>query len=90
VSSTLTRPRWLKRLQSSGSSPPPLKLRAPARKRPPPENWPYVRHEIGAEVAGISAAKRSAANSLARLRWFAPIGMGIAERSGRKSLATVS
>jgi len=38
----------------------------------------------------ISAAKRSAVNSLARLRWFAPVGRAVAEHLGRKSLAQVT
>ncbi len=50
----------------------------------------YVRQEVGAEEAGLGALKRSAIKGVARLRWFAPYGMGFAERFVNKALAQVT
>lgn len=49
----------------------------------------YVRHEMGAEQ-GVGNIVRSAISSLAKIPWFAPFGMGFAERFVRRSLAQVS
>lgn len=42
------------------------------------------------EEQGARAAARSAINSLARIRWFAPFGMGFAARFVRRSLTQVT
>ncbi len=42
------------------------------------------------EEQGVRAATRSAINSLARIRWFAPFGMGFATRFVMRSLAQVT
>jgi hypothetical protein len=49
----------------------------------------YVRHEMGTEQ-GIGKSVRSAIGSLAKIPWFAPLGMGFAERFVRRSLAQVT
>jgi hypothetical protein len=49
----------------------------------------YVNHEMGAEQ-GIGKFVRSAIGSLAKIPWFAPFGMGFAERFVRRSLAQVT
>jgi len=58
------------------------------------------RHEAGtelarldatpAEIQGRGAAVRSATAGLARVRWFAPFGMALAERFVRRALAQVT
>jgi hypothetical protein len=50
----------------------------------------YVRHEVGREEAGIGQLKRHAVNGLAKLRWFAPFGMGFASRFVYKALGQVT
>ncbi|HEY7426787.1 MAG TPA: hypothetical protein VH682_21300 [Gemmataceae bacterium] len=50
----------------------------------------YVRHEVGQEEAGTGAMARKAINSLSRLRWFAHLGMGFAERFVNRALAQVT
>ena len=50
----------------------------------------YVRHEIGMEEAGLKELGRKALKGLAKLRWFAPYGMAIAERFVIKALAQVT
>src|SRR5260221_5522623 len=40
----------------------------------------HVRHEIGTEEAGLKEVGPKAFKSLAKLRWFAPLGMAFAER----------
>ncbi|MFM0003927.1 hypothetical protein PQR57_23240 [Paraburkholderia dipogonis] len=42
------------------------------------------------EEQGTGSAARTAINSLAKIRWFAPVAMSIAERYVRKSLAQVT
>jgi hypothetical protein len=49
----------------------------------------YVTHEMGAEQ-GTGKYLRSAARSLAKVSWFAPYGMGFAERFVNRSLAQVT
>ncbi len=49
----------------------------------------YVNQEMGVEQ-GVGSAARSAINSLAKIPWFAPYGMGFAERFVRRSLAQVT
>jgi hypothetical protein len=61
---------------------------------------PRQRHEAGmelarldatpAEVQGTGAALRSATAGLARVRWFAPFGMAMAERFVKRALAQVT
>jgi hypothetical protein len=48
-----------------------------------------LQHMAG-EEQGARAAARSAINSLARIRWFAPFGMGFAERFVIRSLTQVT
>lgn len=50
----------------------------------------YVRRGVGAEEAGAGKAGRLAIKSLAKLRWFAPYGMGFAERFVFKALSQVT
>ncbi|HMR03138.1 MAG TPA: hypothetical protein PKA43_07190 [Candidatus Competibacter phosphatis] len=50
----------------------------------------YVERAVGAEEAGAGQVARSAVRSLARLRWFAPLGMAFAERFVVRALAQVS
>jgi hypothetical protein len=49
----------------------------------------YVTHQMGAEQ-GIGKLVRGAIGSLAKIPWFAPFGMGFAERFVRRSLAQVT
>jgi hypothetical protein len=49
----------------------------------------YVTHEMGAEQ-GAGKYVRSAVGSLAKVSWFAPYGMGFAERFVNRSLAQVT
>jgi hypothetical protein len=49
----------------------------------------YVTHEMGGEQ-GAGRYVRTAVNSLAKIPWFAPYGMGIAEKFVRRSLAQVT
>jgi hypothetical protein len=74
--------QWLKRAAAQASRP--NEQAAAARE------LAYVQHEIGTEEAGIGALKRRAINGLAKLRWFAPFGMGFAERFVYKALAQVT
>jgi hypothetical protein len=46
--------------------------------------------QTAGEEQGARAAARSAINSLARIRWFAPFGMGFATRFVMRSLAQVT
>jgi hypothetical protein len=46
--------------------------------------------QTAGEEQGARAAARSAINSLARIRWFAPFGMGFAARFVMRSLAQVT
>jgi hypothetical protein len=46
--------------------------------------------QTAAEEQGARAAARSAVNSLARIRWFAPFGMGFATRFVMRSLTQVT
>jgi hypothetical protein len=50
----------------------------------------YVRQKVGAEEAGTGEAVRMAIKSLAKLRWFAPYGIGFAERFVFKALSQVT
>lgn len=45
---------------------------------------------VPAEVQGTGAALRSATAALAHVRWFAPFGMGLAQRFVNRALAQVS
>jgi hypothetical protein len=45
---------------------------------------------VPAEFQGTGAALRSATAALAHVRWFAPFGMGLAERFANKALAQVT
>jgi hypothetical protein len=45
---------------------------------------------VPAEVQGTGAALRSATAALAHVRWFAPFGMGLAERFVNRALAQVT
>jgi hypothetical protein len=47
-------------------------------------------NSLPAEVQGTGAALRSATAALARVRWFAPFGMGLAERFVNRALAQVT
>jgi hypothetical protein len=49
----------------------------------------YVTREMGAEQ-GVGNVVRSAINSLTKIPWFAPFGMGFAERFVRRALAQVT
>jgi hypothetical protein len=49
----------------------------------------YVTQRMG-EEQGAGSVARSAIGSLARIPWFAPFGMGFAERFVRRSLAQVT
>jgi hypothetical protein len=49
----------------------------------------YAKNELGPDVQGHGRYVRQAIRGLARLRWFAPFGMGIAERFVMKSLVQV-
>jgi hypothetical protein len=49
----------------------------------------YVTHRMGAEQ-GVGNVVRSAIGGLAKIPWFAPFGMGFAERFVRRSLAQVT
>jgi hypothetical protein len=49
----------------------------------------YVTKQMGAEQ-GARSVVRSAASSLAKISWFAPLGMGFAERFVNRSLAQVT
>jgi hypothetical protein len=46
--------------------------------------------QTAGEEQGVRAAARSAVNSLARIRWFAPFGMGFASRFVVRSLGQVT
>jgi hypothetical protein len=46
--------------------------------------------QTAAEEQGVRTAARSAINSLARIRWFAPFGMGFATRFAMRSLTQVT
>jgi hypothetical protein len=46
--------------------------------------------QTGGEEQGVRAGARSAVNSLARIRWFAPFGMGFASRFVVRSLTQVT
>ena len=50
----------------------------------------YVHHEIGKEEMGTGNVLRKAIKSTARLRWFAPYGMALAERFVKRALAQVT
>jgi hypothetical protein len=50
----------------------------------------YLHHAIGAEEMGRGEAVRKAIQGAARLRWFAPYGMGFAERFVKRALAQVT
>ena len=50
----------------------------------------YVRKQVGDEEQGIGAVLRSAINGVARVKWFAPYGMGFAERFVNRALAQVT
>lgn len=50
----------------------------------------YLRHEIGKEEAGVGNIVRKAIKSVARVRWFAPVGMAFAERFVNRALAQVT
>jgi hypothetical protein len=49
----------------------------------------YVTHQMGVEQ-GVGNVVRSAIGGLAKIPWFAPYGMGFAERFVRRSLAQVT
>jgi pimeloyl-ACP methyl ester carboxylesterase len=73
---------WLERAATQSSR--------PNEKATAARELAYVRHEVGREEAGIGALKRHAVNGLARLRWFAPFGMGLASRFVYKALGQVT
>lgn len=50
----------------------------------------YLREEIGQQEQGGGNLTRKAIQSVARVRWFAPYGMGFAERFVKRSLAQVT
>ena len=50
----------------------------------------FVQGKIGREEAGVGEVVRKAINSLAKLRWFAPLGVAFAERFVVKALAQVT
>jgi hypothetical protein len=49
----------------------------------------YVTHQMGAEQ-GVGNVVRTGISSLAKIPWFAPFGMGFAQRFVRRSLAQVT
>jgi hypothetical protein len=73
---------WLERAATRASR--------PNEKATATRELAYVRQQIGAEEAGLGRIARSAINSLARLRWFAPYGMGFASRFVNRALAQVT
>src|SRR5439155_24599241 len=46
----------------------------------------YLRHEIGRQEMGFGELVRKAIRSTARVNWFAPYGMGFAERFVKRAL----
>jgi hypothetical protein len=50
----------------------------------------YLRYEIGQEEMGLGEIVRKAIRSTARISWFAPYGMGFAERFVKRALAQVT
>lgn len=50
----------------------------------------YVHQQVGEEEQGAGAALRSAINGVARVKWFAPYGMGFAERFVNRALSQVT
>ncbi|MGH7965543.1 MAG: hypothetical protein ACRERD_27650 [Candidatus Binatia bacterium] len=50
----------------------------------------YVRGQVGVQEQGVRSVARQVANSLARIPWFARLGMGFAERFVIKALAQVT
>jgi hypothetical protein len=50
----------------------------------------YLRHEIGEQEMGFGELMRKAIRSTARVSWFAPYGMGFAERFVKRALAQVT
>jgi hypothetical protein len=49
-----------------------------------------VRQQVGDEEQALGAVLRSAINGIARVKWFAPYGMGFAERFVCRALAQVT
>jgi len=74
--------QWLTRAASRASE--------PKEKHVAVAELAYVRGEVGKEEAGPGKVIRKAISSLAKLRWFAPSGMGFAERFVIKALAQVT
>lgn len=72
---------WLKRTAARATK---EKFREPAGRE-----LAYIRQEMGAEQ-GVGNVVRSAINGLSKIPWFAPFGMGFAERFVRRSLAQVT
>ena len=50
----------------------------------------FLRHEIGQQEQSFGRYARKAIQSVARVRWFAPYGMGFAERFVKRALAQVT
>ena len=73
---------WLRRAASRSYSP---QHRATAARE-----IAYLRHEIGREEMGFGELVRKAIRSTARVSWFAPYGMGFAERFVKRALAQVT
>jgi hypothetical protein len=74
--------QWLTRAASRASK--------PKEKRIAAAELAYVRGEVGKEEAGSGKVIRKAINSLAKLRWFGPFGMGLAKRFVIKALSQVT
>jgi len=73
---------WLERAATRASK--------PREKRDAEAELAYVRGEIGQEEAGPGKVVRKAIKSLGKLRWFAPLGMAVAERFVIRALAQVT
>jgi hypothetical protein len=70
-------------------------VRAAASSRPADQataarELAYLRKEIGQQEQGLGHLARKAIQSVARVRWFAPYGMGFAERFVKRALAQVT
>jgi hypothetical protein len=72
---------WLKRATARATKP---KIRESAGRE-----LAYVTHQMGDEQ-GAGKFVRNAISSLSKIPWFAPFGMGFAERFVRRSLAQVT
>jgi hypothetical protein len=73
---------WLERAAHQASKP---KVRQTALRE-----LAYVRQTAGVEEMGPGQAVRLAINGLARIRWFAPLGMAFAERFVYRALSQVT